>query len=347
VRPWGDFVTVLAFGNRLSATAWAREVVRIELNPQNVGSSGQANDIESVEFDLSDTRSADFLILGRLLILLELLVTRGARLVIRMPSKDLLETERIYLDHYGESDAAIREAALRQISRHQRQRINCRLFIRQSGFDSALHTGPLKQSGIDVVEENDSTSRQGQIPSPGIEPDQYDIPRPPQRQRGIIPYRWVNAKKFADHPRLTNPLLRSIRGLGLAADDATALTRGVLDELIENTKCHGQSGDETHAWTLVGGELTHPQSYSRRIDDFDPKLRDFVIWSSMEPSPLLRLFIGDTGRGIHASLEAKKASMAGALFNEYTRDPTALIHGKAILTALDHHAAHNVAIQPE
>ena len=70
-------MTLLAFGNRLSAAAWVREVAKLELVAQGATSIGLSSDDESIEIDLSSTRSADFLVLGRLLVLLEVLTARG------------------------------------------------------------------------------------------------------------------------------------------------------------------------------------------------------------------------------------------------------------------------------
>ena len=78
-----------------------------------------------------------------------------------MPSKDLLAAERIYLDRDGDPGNAASGTAVRQIFRHRRQRINCRLFIEQSGFDAALCAGPLKRSAIEIVEGNFGPSPHG------------------------------------------------------------------------------------------------------------------------------------------------------------------------------------------
>lgn len=333
----------LTFGNRLNAVSWAREAAKVELGSLLAPPPGARSDPGSLEIDLSSCRSADFLILGRLLILLEALAGKGLRIAVRPPSKDTLEVEQAYLENDSGPDGVPSEAAVRQISRRRMQRANCRLFIEQSGFFSVLRTGPLRASGIEI-KDAPGVTRPGDLSPQDVEPDQYDVPRAPLRRRGIIPYHWIDITEAADNIVLTDPVLRSLRGLGLAADDATALTRGVLDELIENARNHGLRGGATGPWALVGGELTHPQSYSRRIDDFDSYLQDFVKWSAKEPSPLLRLFIGDAGRGIPASLEEKKASLsvsAASAALAGTRD--ALASGQAILTALDHHSAYDHA----
>ena len=145
-------MTVLAFGTRLSATAWAREVAKLELDAHAKVHSSRTN-VKEVEFDLSYARSADILVLGRLLVMIQGLRSTGAKIVVRMPSKILLKAEQGYLaEDNNDLDAAAKEDAQRQITRHQLQRINCRLFIEQSGFDLALKEGPFDERQIRVIE---------------------------------------------------------------------------------------------------------------------------------------------------------------------------------------------------
>ena len=123
------------------------------------------------------------------------------------------------------------------------------------------------------------------------------------------------------------------------------MTSGILHELIENVREHSQSRAHTHPWVLVGGELVQPQSYSRRVDDFDAYIRNFVVWAAREPSPLLRLFVGDSGRGIHAAISptslptvAIKDDIVGA-----TRQTVPETGGHAILRALNSHGKYGAA----
>ncbi len=76
------------------------------------------------------------------------------------------------------------------------------------------------------------------------------------------------------------------------------MAQGILAELIANAREYAYLNRPSHAWMLVGGELTQPQSYSMRIDDFDERLQTLVSLAAEKPSPLLRLFVGDNGVGI-------------------------------------------------
>ena len=317
-------VGVLAFGNRISGPAWAREIAKIGLTAQ-AETRRRVTDAGQIEIDLSSARSADFLVLGRLLVLIQALTENGAGVALRRPSKELLAAEQGYLDgNYAFADSD-KETVERQISRHQRQRINCRLFIEQSGFEAAMRTGPLRNRRIEFDRDDYSGSQLEAGESAVVGSDQYDIPRTPQRHRGIIPYRWIDLSSSSAKPvDVTDQLLRSIKGLGLAPDDAEAVAQGILAELIENARDHAYPDTPADAWVLVGGELTQPQSYSRRLDDFDRDLQGLVSWASSESSPLLRLFVGDNGIGIARD----------------KRESSRMHSGEAILEALNRHASH-------
>ena len=151
-------MTILAFGTRLSATAWAREVAKLEPSTRT-GPGTSEDDGEELEVDLSYARSADFLVLGRLLVLIQALAASGVQILIRMPVKELLEVEQSYLSANNGLNTTGKEAAERQISRHQMQRINCRLFIEQSGFEAALRSGPLRARKVRIAEGEASRSQ--------------------------------------------------------------------------------------------------------------------------------------------------------------------------------------------
>jgi hypothetical protein len=314
-------VSVLAFGNRINGPAWAREIAKIGLAGWTDTRASNTDDGQ-IEIDLSSARSADFLVLGRLLILIQALYESGAEVVVRMPRKGRLPAEQGYLDNKHGFPDGEKEAVEVQISRHQLQRINCGLFMEQSGFEAALRTGPLSDEAIKIDWEGSGETQPEASEAAIVARDEYDVPRPPQRQRGIIPYRWIDLSNPSSKPAdITDQILRSIKGLGLAPDDAEAVAQGILAELIENARDHAYQNRQSDACILIGGELTQPQSYSRRIDDFDRELQSLVGFASDQQSPLLRLFIGDNGIGIE--------------------DPdSGIASGEAILEAFNLHASH-------
>ena len=128
-----ETMTSLVFGNRLSATSWAQKLRELT----TYADQRDVLDLD-LEIDLSTARSADFLILGRLLVLVLALALKGARVSIRMPNSEMLEAEQAYLTQYESLDRPRKAASIRQIAQHRRQRSNCRLFMAQSGFEAAL-----------------------------------------------------------------------------------------------------------------------------------------------------------------------------------------------------------------
>lgn len=292
-------MSVLTFGNRISGPAWAREIEKIGL-AEWTDTRASKTGTEHVTIDLSSARSADFLVLGRLLILIQALYESGAEIVVRMPRRRVLPAEQGFLDDDDAFTEGGKEALEVEISRHQRQRINCGLFMEQSGFQAALGTGPFPdETAIHLDWDEEDGTQPETAEAAVVARDLHDIPQPPQRRRGIIPYRWIDLSSPSSQPAdITDQILRSIRGLGLAPDDAEAVAQGILAELIENARDHAYPNRPFHAWILIGGELTQPQSYSRRIDDFDEELQTLVGLAAEKPSPLLRLFVGDTGIGI-------------------------------------------------
>ena len=324
-------MTDLTFGSRLSAPAWAqklRELATVTAGEEEVDATAHNSHIQ---IDLSNIRSADFMVLGRLLILAHALTRKDINVSIRMPSKELLEAEQNYLINNQPLDTPAQVVALRQISQHQRQRVACRLYIQQAGFDSAIRTGPFNKDKINIIEGVPVRSQEilGQVPA--FEPEPLAPPKAPQRRRRIVSYRWIDPSKARkDQREIEDPLFRSIRRLGLSIEDTAALSKGILDELIENTREHAYPQAECIPWTLVGAELLQPQSYSNRADDFDPYMRDFVMWAENESSPLLRFFVGDSGRGVRSSTGTKpRLTPAEA--------------GLAILNAFDHHGDYRNA----
>lgn len=294
-------VRVLAFGNRISGPSWAREIAKTGLAAQadNTGALAAGR----VEIDLSYARSADFLVLGRLIMLIRGLTAGGTEVVLRGPTQDLLAAEQDYLGDNDELADGGKETAERQISQHQRQRINCRLFIEQSGFEAALRTGPFQEHPVEFGRGGSGGAQPENDNEAALAVDQLDKPRTPLRRRGIIPYRWLDLSNSSATPAdVTDQLLRSIAGLGLTPDDAEAVAQGILAELIENVREHAYPDSPVSAWVLIGGELTQHQSYATRLRDFDLDLQNLVSWAAKEPSPLLRLFVGDSGVGISGNI---------------------------------------------
>lgn len=310
--------------HRLNANGWARGLS--ELQQLNVDIASQEPGIphhgQTIRIDLSKAVFADFAILGRILILAVALANRGIDLLVRMPDDKISPDEQKML--IASEREIARNARFGLIARLCRQRENCRLFLHQSGFSDALRTGPL--TGKVRFDEDDEGLPLGEgNATPGtFDPSFQERYHPPQRLRRVVPYRWLEAKNGGQDSQLPDlsGIEQSLDKMGLTSYDATAITQGILREAIENVAYH--SGATGSAYALLGAILVQPATYKPRLQDFDGYLETFTKWASGVDSPLLRLIVGDAGRGIQPAIDS-------------ARPPDAMAVEQAIIAALDYH----------
>jgi orotate phosphoribosyltransferase-like protein len=183
--------------------------------------------------------------------------------------------------------------------------------MKQSGFEDALAKGPWPTSALRTVDGGANSPEPGMAASAPVDEGQIEEPQVPHRLRKILPYRWIprpadGGSALSAH---VTSLESALSGLGLSSEDAASLARGVLSELIENVQAHAPGSPERALAALTGAAVVGPDGYASRIDDFSPHLRDFARWASRTRSPLIRLFVADSGRGLVPSLaEAKHSS---------------------------------------
>jgi hypothetical protein len=277
-----------------------------------------------IEVDLSRATFADFTILGRILILAAALAGRGAELKVRMPSGEMFADEQELLE--------TRERQIQKnllygyVSTLRQQRMNCRLFLSQSGFDSALKTGPLTDK-VDILEGDEIPSVPNGSGTSGILDPNSQERHAPMRLRRILPYRWLDVSNLTNGTRLPDiyGLEQSLATMGLTSYDAVAVTQGIFREALENVAQHAGSGVSWPVQALLGASLVQPSVYSPRQQDFDEDLQSFIQRASEEvESPILRLFAGDAGRGIMAK-------------PNHARERDAQAVKDAIIQALDYH----------
>ena len=301
-------------GSRVNAPAWA---VALE----GFAAVGQTDN--DIEIDISKARFADFLVLGRILILTSMLVSTERNVRIRMPNEDLLEEEEDFLT--ASQPPLAREAKEILIGRRRRQRLNCRLYLRQSGFESALRSGPLSSAKVMIVESGSTPTQVEDLAHMvHLESEQQEAFQEPQRSRRILSYRWLDLT--SDNSLWISNPESMFNALGLSTYDATALASGILAELIENVPEHTSPGTGKDIHALIGANLIQP-NYENRLEDFDEYIRGFVQWAASLPAPLLQVFVGDADRGMQASFDT--------VSGPNPKSPREL--GAAIVSALDHH----------
>lgn len=310
--------------HRLNANGWANGLTQLQQLDIDVASqeTGVLQPGRTIKIDLSKAVFADFAILGRILILAVVLADRGIDLLVRMPDDKISPDEQEML--IASEKEIARNARFGFIARLCRQRENCRIFLHQSGFSDALQTGPL--AGKVRFDEDDEglPLGEGNVPTGTFDPNSQERYHPPQRLRRVVPYRWLQAKSGGQDSQLPDlsGIEQSLDKMGLTSYDAAAITQGILREALENVAAH--SGATGPAYALLGAILVQPSIYKPRLQDFDGHLETFAKWASGVDSPLLRLFVGDAGRGIQPSLDN-------------ARSPDHLAVEQAIIAALDYH----------
>jgi hypothetical protein len=274
----------LTFGRRLNAESWAAAFTNHHLFS---GKEWPTNlDGLELSIDLSATGFADFVALGQLLVFIDTATTSGARVSVLLPTPERPDGE----------DPRDHEAA-----RRRRQRENCRLFLSQSGFENALTAGPWPESAVRVL-EGQAPALTSHLPDrSAIDGGAIEELKTPQRLRKVVRYQWIAPSDGM--PSSIRALQNALHDLGLPSEDSAALANGVLAELIENVKEHAQWSPERPTMALVGAAVIWPQRYKSRENDFAPTLREFVRWAAGVGSPLVRLVVADSGRGVSPSSE--------------------------------------------
>lgn len=272
----------LTFGNRLDAISWSRMLA--ELAPQVVRHRTGAQPFgDAIYIDLSQVGFADFVALGHLLVFSRAAVDAGAEITIRLP-------ERAHLP--GE-DAQRPDDATRRLMRQ-----NSRLYLEHAGFIGAA--GELV-SFDERIRTSDRPA--ADVIDPGAPQEASKLPH---RRRQIMAYRWIPStygRSLTASPSGTAFLEVALRDLGLPAEDAAALAKGVLAELIENSAEHSGATQ-----ILIGAAVVQPENYRTRTDHFDPTLDSYVRWAADTGSSMVRLVVADAGRGIVDALAATKTA---------------------------------------
>ena len=261
---------------------------------------------QQVEVDMSWVGFADFIILGRLLVFISSLVDVASGITVHLPTGDPLPGEEPFLIDSQHDQTDAHATSLAAIARRRRQRDHCRLFIKQSGFEAGLTSGPCSPSAVKVV---DSRQAPDAAPSQYLATGRFDETfQGPQRSRQLLPYTWIDVKR-TDEIRGSRELAvieSSLTALGIPAVDAATLAQGVLLELIENVAQHGSGSSDRSTPALVGGILLRPSQYDSRADDYDPNMSAFLNWGARCQSSLFRLLVADAGQGLITSLSPYK-----------------------------------------
>jgi predicted regulator of Ras-like GTPase activity (Roadblock/LC7/MglB family) len=289
----------ISFGNRISAQSWDRALAELELTLQESSHAGNQSSARPLDFDLSAVGFADFIILGRILILVAGIASTGGAVNVIPPTSALLPQEESLLARPSSVEASGPSRQQTAVAQRRRQRIACRLFMRQAGFLSALDDGPWPKGRVKLKELSallpDSRPAEPEL----AENDLEDImpALPPLRQRRLVPYRWL-APQLRDPASETRALESEMLALGLDAEDSAVLAHIVTEELIQNVRDHAALRHGDPPAPLVGLVALQAKAYNSRVDDFDSSLHNMLSSAARLNSQLVRLFVGDAGQGI-------------------------------------------------
>jgi hypothetical protein len=265
-------LTTLKLGTRLNARSWEEALGRLppRYSAANYDDRGLLG--ERLVIDLRQVGFADFVTLGHLLLLVHLASDAGADCSVLLPDTKGVTGE-------APSDS---EAAMRRIRRY-----NCHRYLDQAGVVEAL--GPIA---------SDRPAADDREPADSVEGDRHRSllrPDPPHRARRILPYRWIPVEDTQEESltSTTAELERNWRELGLSAEMAAAVTRGVMHELLENVAQHTQARE-----ILLGGVIVDPETYGVRHEDFDSALEPLTRHAYGEENDLVRFVVANAGPGI-------------------------------------------------
>ncbi|MEU6024260.1 hypothetical protein [Micromonospora sp. NPDC047134] len=268
----------LSLGTHLNAQTWAAALARLPDRPL----SG-----ERLLIDLTELGFADFVTLGHLLVFVRATVASGAECLVRLPSAEVLPS----------GTASDSRVAQRLVKRH-----NCRLYLEQTGVVDALRPH-LDNEQVSVADELEVHVDGDVIVAPPTSGR-------PHRYRRILRYQWLPCSRYRDITRATwtTDEERRLRELGVPAESAAAVARGIILELLENAAHH--SGEPE---ILLGAVVVDPQTYRQRSRDFDPALVAFAENAAETDSPMIRLVVADVGTGVASGIAALDKRSAGSI----------------------------------
>src|SRR6266487_2036073 len=271
-----------------------------------------------LDIDLSAVEYADFTALAQIALLVEGAARHGHRVRVSTPFQGMSRTETDHLRGLAEQPAARASEAARIMSAVGRRR-SAFIFMSNCGFIDAV-----LPSHVPRVEELVTVSF-------GHE---ENLSSPSARERGglrtwrgglvweggsrsvrdIAPLQWLTGQSSAAaFPSWENEIRRvlALRAPSLTTSDVDAVVTIVLRELVVNVASHAAEvapGASCPPAALVGVIATvtrKPQDSA--VGDRD-LLREYALWRQDNGSAAVRVVVGDSGRGICATLRAPVVS---------------------------------------
>lgn len=305
---------LLHFGRRLTPSSIER-VLQGE-SPTKKADRGWAKEVltEGMFIDLSEVEFAEFSTLAQIALLVEGAVRHGVHVRLALPLTRPRKGESDFIRDNSESSDPVRQLLARATERRIVNRREALQFMDASGFRSAININH-------VPHVNDLLEIQRNYDS-GVPPEKYgpaksmdqssDITDTSEEKREyllrrIFSLRWFTplyGHELAKSHQYATAVI-SLEEIGLTKLDARALAGTLLGELIENVNFYAEESNgnvSCRPYALVGA-IVLENGYEIRPENYRPFLREFVRqWSDLS-TPVVRLVVGDSGRGIVNVLE--------------------------------------------
>ena len=263
--------------------------------------------------DLSRVEFIDFAAAARILVLAEGAARRGWRVLVSPPCRARRPSEDQFL---AANRAHPRVAYFQQgVSEQVQRRRRAHGFLRHTGFYDALAMPHLASAFVcpSLVPSDQSSSRSEDDPPmtpPAAPADSvgvhHDTPPPT-----IVRFRWIS--QLAQDAEWHKDVV-ALLSAQLTKTDSESLVQHVVSELIDNVREHAaEEGALAPPWALVGAMIFNSRGarYLPRPEMFYPAADHYIRWLKEQTTPVVRLLVADSGRGLTATIEQDFSSRSG------------------------------------
>jgi hypothetical protein len=299
---------LLDFRNQVRQTDIDRVLYTSKIYLKDGWSSQSASN--RIVVDLSRVNFIDFAAAARILSVIEGCARVGRQVLVLSPSLDRRASEDRFLEtHRADSRFTHFQQSVSTLVQRRRRAHG---FLRNAGFFQALEMSHLNEivakPTLVTAERSASATDEADNDTPIITPSgaestsstRDDFPRPT-----ILPFRWISKAEQAAGWEEEFVALLSTQ---LTKTDSQSLVHHVINELIDNVREHaGEDCARVAPWALVGAMVFNSRGkrYLPRSDMFYPAHDEYLRWLTEQTTPVVRLLVMDSGRGLTATIESE------------------------------------------
>lgn len=292
-------MTTIRFPRRLTIPAWENAV----------GPGDPLAGTAELRLDFGQVEFADFGALARALLLVDAAVRAGVTTEIALPSEALPGEPA---PAAGSGSGASAAEARSQFNRRARARRDTRVYMRHIGFLNALRAPHWPDGAVRTVEAGRGNPRAGRVREAAPADDAADdAPRDARyRPRRIMPLQWVPSSRGGrlHESDAFHAALARLAELGMAEPGGRMLSETLLTELVENVDAHAAPAGGRPPAALVGAILLDSDTFVIRRRDLPAELGEVADRSAEDGGRVLRLVVGDAGRGLLAGLASRHSA---------------------------------------